>query len=73
MSRQVFDPITKSISFLGRRATDSKQNTHVYLPKSAPLKKETAIQMKKERLLEVAREYKSSSNEEWTLSKDERE
>ena len=73
MSRQVYDVRSKSLSFMGKRATDSKLNTHVFLPKSANLKKETAIQLKTSRLMEVAREYKASTGNDWTLSKDEKD
>ena len=43
MSRQVYDDERKKISFSSRLATDSKQNTHVYLPKAAEIRKETEI------------------------------
>ena len=36
--------------------TGSKQNGHIYLPKSAPLKKETGLQLRMKRMLEVTRE-----------------
>ena len=44
LSRQVYDPQSKVISFLSRRATDSITNAHVFLPRAATLKKETSIQ-----------------------------
>ena len=59
--------------FMGTRATDSKLNTHVVLSRSAAIKKETTIQIKKGRLLEVAREFKSSTGDEWTLTREERD
>ena len=71
MDRQIYDMEKKRLSFLGRRATDTNVNTHIYLPKAAPLKRETAIQMVKERLYDVAREFGSTVGEEWTLTREE--
>ena len=39
MSRQVYDFEQKRISFIGRRATDCRNNTHVYLPRAAVIKR----------------------------------
>ena len=44
ISRQVYNVTDNSMSFMGRRATDSKLNTHVFLPRSAVIRRETALQ-----------------------------
>merc|ERR1712055_1134884 len=72
VSRQVYDYEKKRLSFIGRRATDCKNNTHVYLPRAAVIKWETAIQMRMDRLLEVAQEYGRNIDCQGTLTKDER-
>ena len=55
MNRQVYDDEKKTLNFANLKATDSKQNSHIYLPKSAKMKLETEIQMRNEKLMEVAR------------------
>ena len=57
MDRQSYNMEKQKLSFLGSRATDSHLNTFIHLPKAAPLKKETTIQMVKERLASVAKEF----------------
>ena len=46
-------------------------NTFVHLPKAATLKKETTIQVVKERLMDVTREYAGKEGREHTLSRSE--
>ena len=73
VSRQVYDFENKKISFMGRRATDCKNNTHIYLPRATVIKWETSIQMRRDRLLEVAQEYgRNIVNCSGTLMKEER-
>ena len=73
VSRQVYDFENKKISFMGRRATDCKNNTHIYLPRATVIKWETSIQMRRDRLLEVAQEYgRNIVNCSGTLTKEER-
>ena len=73
MSCQVYDWESKSICFTGRRSTDSSQNTHVYLPKAAKIRKETGICMRKDRLLEVAKEVGEEVCKESNLERSETE
>ena len=73
VSRQVYDFENKKISCRGRRATEWKNNTHIYLPRAAVIKWETSIQMRRDRLLEVAQEYgRNIVNCSGTLTKEER-
>ena len=71
MNRQVFNLGERKMSWLGRRATDTSVNTHIFLPKAAPLKRETTIQLVKERLYDVSREFKERRSSDWTLTKEE--
>ena len=56
MDRNVYNQEKKWINFTRVRATDYKWNTNVHFPKAAPNKQETEVQLKKSRLLEVAKE-----------------
>lgn len=49
LTRQVFNHEKKVLDFSSSKATDSKLNTHVHIPRAAPLKFETEIQMRKTR------------------------
>ena len=73
MTRQAYDAERKILNFTGTRATDSITNTHVYLPKAAPIKKETMIHMKMDRIMEVSREYVKNNKQGSTLTKDEKD
>merc|ERR1711888_131401 len=73
MSRQVYDVESKTMSFAGRKATDCVTNTHIYLPKAAPIKKETTIQMKKDHIMEVAKEFNQMRRTGSTLTWEEKD
>ena len=45
----------------------------MYLPRAATIKKETNIQMVKDRFVEVAKEYGCKNGRDWTLTKEENE
>ena len=71
-ARQIYDPITKTLSFSKQKATDSKTNTHIYLPKAAKLKLETGFQFKKEKLMDMAREAVEDMGKVHALKKAEK-
>ena len=58
-SRQIFDPINKSLDLRKRRVTDLKENSRVYLPKAKPLpsQEEAKIEIKREQYEKVLRNF----------------
>ena len=56
-SRQTYDPVTNVFDHRNKRATDVKHNTRVYLPKALDTKLEAGIEVRRQKYLEVHREY----------------
>ena len=56
-SRQIFDPINKSLDLRKRRVTDLKENSKVYLPKPLPSKEEAKIEIRRDQYEKVFKAY----------------
>ena len=56
-SRQPYNPVENKIDLRRRRVTDLKENTRVYLPKPLPINEEAKIQIRRERLEKVYRDF----------------
>ena len=60
-SRQIFDPINKTLDLRKRRVTDLKENSRVYLPKPLPPQEEAKIEIRREQYKQVFRDQCSES------------
>lgn len=56
-SRQICDPINKTLNLCKRRVTDLKENSCVYLPKLLPLQEEAKIEIRREQYEQVFHDY----------------
>ena len=56
-SRQIFDPINKTLDLRKRRVTDLKENSRVYLPKPLPPQEEAKIEIRREQYEQVFRDH----------------
>ena len=69
-SRQVFNPIEKSLDYTKRRVTDLKENAKIHLPKPLEVKEESKIELRREIHTNVFRDFvqkecKEGRGEEW--------